>query len=301
MTNVNPWSKYWGTSNLQSSFFSQNSEDEAEVIQFWQGFAKNLIEDAKILDLATGNGIVPKILLDHNPLFHLVGVDQAAIKPELFFNEVYKPGSYKFHSNVDMCSLPFEKALFDGVTSQFGVEYSSSTDVYIEVSRVLKKYGRFQFLMHHIDSEPVKSSKLKTHEMSELMKDGGVIESLKNFARGQISFEQLEKSGGDYLNLTVNKTNQISGQLFNSIDQIFEVYATSKETAISLIGNLLERFYAQYERLMQMQNAAKNEKEMKIIIQSLESSGLNIERFETFHVGGLENLALVGWVLSGYK
>ena len=51
--------------------------------------------------------------------------------------------------NTDLSKLPFPDALFDGVTSQFGIEYADLAAATREAIRVLVPGGRGHFVLHH--------------------------------------------------------------------------------------------------------------------------------------------------------
>ena len=62
------------------------------------------------------------------------------------------PSAPRFDGKVDLASLPFENDVFDGITSQFGIEYADRDAAIAEAVRVLKPFGRGLFLMHHAKS-----------------------------------------------------------------------------------------------------------------------------------------------------
>lgn len=56
MERIDAWSRYWRTGRRASCF--ERSDMEAPLAHLWSEFASALPDGAKLLDLATGNGIV---------------------------------------------------------------------------------------------------------------------------------------------------------------------------------------------------------------------------------------------------
>ena len=58
------WSRYWSRGALHSCTGSFGDAYEGPIADFWrQGFGA-LAQGARVLDIASGNGPVPKLLLD---------------------------------------------------------------------------------------------------------------------------------------------------------------------------------------------------------------------------------------------
>jgi SAM-dependent methyltransferase len=53
---------------------------------------------------------------------------------------------------IDVGALPFEDGSYDGVFSQFGIEYGGRPAAFREAARVLRANGRGLFVMHHNES-----------------------------------------------------------------------------------------------------------------------------------------------------
>src|SRR5690606_41897355 len=87
---------------------------------FWDGIVDAMPADARVLDLATGNGALPLRLWeagDRLPGLQVDAVDLAALAPAW-----YKPVTHAgitFHSGVAMEKLPLADSSFDGFTSLF--------------------------------------------------------------------------------------------------------------------------------------------------------------------------------------
>ena len=159
--NADPWTLYWQGDHLQSCIANESQQDSDAIASFWQEFASSLDDGSTILDLACGNGAVPKILQASNDSFEICAVDRASIAPQKFLSNFGELAKVKFLPEIDICELPLEAESFAAVTSQFGLEYAPLTKACQSAARVLQQGGVIRLLMHHEDSEilrPVKSS-----------------------------------------------------------------------------------------------------------------------------------------------
>ena len=78
---MDPWTVYWQGDHLESCIASQSPEDSKEIAAHWQELASRLADAATVLDLASGNGVVPKILLSVDSPLDTFAVDNAGIAP----------------------------------------------------------------------------------------------------------------------------------------------------------------------------------------------------------------------------
>lgn len=127
-----------------------------------------------MLDVATGNGSVPRLLLEMFPDgVQVDAVDMARLKPT-WLDADNQPRVH-FHPGVAMEELPFPAASFDLVTSQFGIEYGQWPQSIEEAVRVCKPAGRVALLMHHVDSLVVRMGRIEARHQQFLLADDGVV------------------------------------------------------------------------------------------------------------------------------
>ncbi len=148
----NPWSLYWQGGNADSCIANTGAEDRALVSAGWRMLAEALPAGAKVLDLATGNGAVPRDLLTANDALVITGVDLAEIAPDSLLASQPALARVTFQGGIDICRLPFAEESFDAFTSQFVLEYAPLDAALSEAARVLCQGGRLQLLMHHAGS-----------------------------------------------------------------------------------------------------------------------------------------------------
>jgi SAM-dependent methyltransferase len=143
------WTQYWDDGHTESL-----PEDRAAglLVAFdsaWREFFSGFPDRARLLDLATGGGDVVRRAIAVGRNFNITGVDLADISAVSAALQVAGIG---FTGNTDLSNLPFPDATFDGVTSQFGIEYADVSAATHEAIRVLAPGGRGRFVLHRADS-----------------------------------------------------------------------------------------------------------------------------------------------------
>lgn len=167
------WSAYWAAGRLHSCIGTFDEGYGGAIGTFWEEVAR-AAAPGRTLDLATGNGAIPRLLLSlaaGDARLRIEAVDLAGIAPA-WHDPAVSP-ALRFHAGVAMEALPFADATFDLVTSQFGFEYARRDAALGEVLRVLASGGRIAFVMHHADSVLVRVGREEAvHGMRLLAGDG---------------------------------------------------------------------------------------------------------------------------------
>ena len=293
------WSLYWAADRLHSCVASDAKEDQDVLNTIWQEFARHLSDNAKVLDLATGNGAVPAALLSESPDLQIDAVDQADIKPDKYLSNYPNLKSVHFHANTDINKLSFEHHSFDVICSQFGVEYAGLCEATENILKYLKPGGSLLFLIHHQDSSVIQSSQVKILEMEELLQSEGLLEQLDKFLKTEIPFSQLESFGQKFLDSKALRTAEISGQVFAGINQIVTSLQADPKTAGMLGETLRFKFIGEYQRLCQMKNSAQSEEQMDEFKQLVLSKGVDINKHEPVYADKATNDYLLAWMIEG--
>lgn len=145
------WTRYWSGSGAKpGAGCLPNAAGPVEAAQkrVWQDFARRLPRGARVLDLATGNGVVLHWMAAVRRDLKLVGVDSAAALPPA-------PKGILLKAGVALEKLPFAEASFDAATSQFGFEYGEAGAAAAEIGRALRRGGSLLMLVHSRESEIV--------------------------------------------------------------------------------------------------------------------------------------------------
>lgn len=152
------WSRYWAQGALHSCATSYAGNYGGALAGFWRGVFDALPAGARVLDIATGNGALPQLLLQCRPrdALRIDAVDLAAIDPPwVRALPAAQRARLHLHPGVAAEHLPFDEATFDLVVSQYGFEYADTGRAAAELRRVLRPDGRVAMLLHHAASRPV--------------------------------------------------------------------------------------------------------------------------------------------------
>jgi ubiquinone/menaquinone biosynthesis C-methylase UbiE len=298
-----PWTLYWQADRLDSADALKSSGDYDAIRACWADFASVIGAGAQVLDLATGNGTVPAALLAADSSLKITGVDRADIDPHRYVASSGDLSSVEFRGGVDILELPFDDAVFDAVTSQFGIEYAALDAAIPESLRVLKPGGAVQFILHRSDSEVVEPSRLRRAEMDALLADGGVLQELRAFVKGATSLQQLEQAGQSHLDSEVQQSAGVSGQIFGGVKQVIEhMRVGRKRDAAELCETMLLRLGADRQRLLALEAVGRDQAGFDELQTALENAGV-----QTLEAGPLCGTAsgddefVIGWLYRGRK
>lgn len=295
-----PWTLYWQGGPLHSCIASQDQRDQVTIDALWTALAERLPPAAQVLDLACGNGAVPRSLLAARRDLAITAVDLAEIAPDRLLAAFEQLAHVRFIPRTDICRLPFPDEQFDAATSQFGLEYAPRSAALREAARVLRPGAMLRLLMHHSDSGVVRPAAAVIAEIEQLFQPAGLLEALQAFIAGRCSLEQLEAAGQAYLVGPQARTRHVSGQVLTGIDQIIRDIRGKPARARALAESMQARLQAERLRLTQLQTAALGEAEMADFRALAEYAGFRIDRVAPLRAGD-EDAALVGWEFSAQR
>ena len=180
------WSRYWSSGHTENIF--GNSRTNLE--RFWLGFVMAFPRGGRLLDLATGSGHVARLALRCGDGMRLglevTGVDYADIANARTLPATPQHCGLTLTGKVRIEALPFADASFDGVVSQFGIEYADLAPTATEIARVLKPGGRGLFVLHHKDSAITAMTGARLAARREVLGDAP-------FAQARALFEALAR------------------------------------------------------------------------------------------------------------
>ncbi len=300
MASKDPWSIYWQGGNLHSCIAAQATQDQAQIDGLWGDLARSMPEGAELLDLASGNGAVPRALLEANPGLSITAVDLADIAPDSLTGKFSELAKVQFLPGTDICDLPFEDARFDGVTSQFGLEYAPQAAALREAARVLKTGAPMRLLVHHSNSQIVGPAAALITELEALTSPGGLLETLMLFVNGHCELGRLEAAGQTYLDNPIGKSRHVSGQVMTGINRVIGDRQLFPERSFALASGMEQRLVAESVRLMQLRCAALDEEGACSLKAAVVDAGFGEVSIDEMSVGR-DDPMLVGWSLSGLR
>ena len=157
----NPWSVFWQKGAFASFLDEKSTLQNYQMRKFWFERMEETEPKQPILDVATGNGIVPQWLSEYaekkGKKFDLIGVDSAVIKPA---ND-----KLKLHGETpyERFTLPSNKK-FGTIVSHYGLEYGDMAKGLAHLHKNLKRGGMVIALVHSEDSVIVQTSR-KVYEL----------------------------------------------------------------------------------------------------------------------------------------
>jgi len=179
------WADYW-KADCAASCEPENPATAAEIARLWQGWLSGFPDGVRILDIATGNGIVLAYAAGaaraRGRRFALTGVDLADIDPPRYLRSL-DPAlrAASFRGGVAAEALPFPDSSFDVVVSQYGLEYADLERALAEAARVLVPGGALVWLAHADGSEIVRQHREQALELDYLLAADGPVAAMRRF------------------------------------------------------------------------------------------------------------------------
>jgi SAM-dependent methyltransferase len=170
------WTRHWASGAAHSCTGSSSQRYDGEAGEFWRQRWAQLPAGARVLDLATGNGPLPRDLCAQRPAgdWQCDAVDLAQVAPS-WLASLHEPlrSRLKFHAGTRMEALPFATGSMDCVVSQYGFEYAQREPAWQEVLRVLAPGGTAAFVMHHAQGRPVSLAREELQLIEQLTAPDG--------------------------------------------------------------------------------------------------------------------------------
>ncbi len=168
------WTRYWATGAANSCNGGVNLDYGGATAEHWrQVFAALPKTAAHVLDIGTGNGPLPRLLLScrHEADLRCDAVDCADVAPSWSTAD----GRVRFHARTAAEALPFADASFDLAMSQYGLEYSDTARAAQELRRVLKATGVVSLVVHRQGSRPVTLAQHEIEHVDWLLGESGLV------------------------------------------------------------------------------------------------------------------------------
>jgi len=309
------WDTYWQGSG-DAGAFTNGGVSHPAIRIFWEEFfstAKQKNDNAKIIDIATGNGAVVECALgffdDKQNQITALDVSAAAID--------------NIHSRFptikgivsDACSIPRKTRSFDIFTSQFGVEYAGYAAI-LEAARLVTDGGVLALLLHS-DPGSIHQECLQSLDAIERMQACQFVPlAIEMFDAGFRAVRGAERSAyekaakklapaiGELEAIMKQYGQHVAGdtiaRLYNDVGQIHQrIQHYEPDDVINWLKKMEGELIAYAGRMSSMSQSSINSSSFKQIKAAIEEQGFSIERAETLLVPDQE--LPMAWVLIAKK
>lgn len=307
------WDRHWRSGALSSLSAKNRSAEPQEAQNAWVSFFAALPINAAVLDIATGNGIVPALAQGYakaaGRTFRITGIDQAAIDPLSTVTEHKELlGGVKFIGGVSGESLPFPAAAFDAVTGQYALEYTEVDKTLSEVARVIKKGGRARFVLHAEASVTVQFNRPKVAQGSYFLNESGVFEALQAAVTAAFESRNLEGTRAAFRDKATEARETLkrmgeNAELQALLNNLVQAYIGRGRfdglgTFLRWLTEVRDEVAGQVAMIKAMDEAALSAGEFMALKAKFEKQGFLAEGSE-LHAG--PEKAFLAWTLSGVK
>ncbi len=318
------WDQYWSNGNIHSLSNAFTGNYEGAIAQFWKDKFSSLEDGAKILDIGTGNGAVAflaaEVALEKRVTFHISGIDLAKIDPAsaaASHPELEKLLPFiEFQGEISADVLPFESATFDLIVGQYALEYTSLKSTMAELRRVLNPHGQLSFIMHHVDSIIMQTTRDELEQAKLLFEETKLFLRARSMVKAMGDANTPEKREKLKYNKSAEKKRDNLNQAFSILQQRVEI-SEDPTFLLKAMNYVLELFkskallpmneklrYLKHsqqliegnrERIQDLYNACFDSSRSDEFNELCEINGFNKPEFSPFYN---ENNQLLGWTLQ---
>ena len=280
------WETYYRGGAIATGPTGPDGLYDLEVRRAWVGFFSSLPTEARLLDIATGNGVIPLIALEvarsRGAQWTIDATDLARIDPtQQVADGAERFAGVRFHPAVASEKLPFEDASFDAVSGHYALEYSDTAAALAQVHRVLKQvrlYRRVHRLVT-LDSAPEATLKAASDEL---------VAGLRVVREAHATAEARQPGSG-----------RVFAVAIDAAQKLLAARRTMKPALVGLeVDRAEEELRASWRRLNDLVGHALDDAGIAAVQQQATALGFTlIECHRLYHAG--ENL--VGWQLTMHR
>ena len=172
------WSAFWRTGSGASCF--DDCGMDLSLHQVWRELVDKLSPDARVLDLATGNGAVARLCAkraqERGIRLDIDAVDAARIDPPSYTSDPERLfRRVRFQGGVKLEKLPFGDERFLGIVSQFGFEYAEERAAIQETARVLAPGGHLRLIIHAKRGVVTRDIRYRVARLHSILEENGPV------------------------------------------------------------------------------------------------------------------------------
>jgi SAM-dependent methyltransferase len=292
-----PWAAFWndgGPAAQTASLAELSPATQARLDTPWRELSRSLPKRGKVLDLATGGGIVLELLRAARPDLQLTGVDAAKRLP--------KRAGMSLKAGVVNERLPFPAAAFDAVTSRFGIEYGALEASAHEAARILRPGGRLVLILHHADGVVLRHNRERLEALRWAALESGWFGRAMTVARGPVlgGLPQPGSIRAAPAEAAAKFPDQpVAAEFLTGLNQVLAMGASKAPAEITkTLDILLGRAHDEISRLEALVAAACSLDRVEMLRDAFAQVGVAIDKPATLTDG---HGAVLAWHLSGCK
>ncbi len=309
------WESYYKGGALATGPIGPDGTYDLEVRQAWEEFFSALPATARILDIGTGNGVVPLIARELSIArgldWEIHASDLAQIDPPRFVPDgARRLAGIRFHAGVANEKLPFEDQAFNAVSGHYALEYSDIGAALTQIHRVLMPGGVAQFILHSTDSALVQSAHQSMQEADLVLKQTRIYRRLHKLVTMEHVTPVVTERATNELVMAIRSLKQAlaqaqpgGGRTFRVVlDAVQKLLTARKQMRPQQVGMEVDRaereLRASARRLNDLLTHALAAQDILVIEQQSATVGFTaIESLPLFHAGKVS----VGWLLVMHK
>jgi ubiquinone/menaquinone biosynthesis C-methylase UbiE len=310
------WETYYRGGALSTCPTAPDGGYDQEVREAWVDFFSALPDGARLLDVGTGNGVVPLIAADTAATlgrqWQIHGTDLARIDPVKHVpNGTTRFAGITFHPGVATEKLPFDDALFDAASAHYAFEYADTGAALRELHRVLKPGADAQFIVHHNESALVRAALQSLHEANWLFSEAKIYRRVHKLVTMEGDFGEATRTTAASLRAAIQELKggidvarrrgggRVLMVALDAVQKLLEMRKTVAPAKVGLeVDRAEEAMRDSVRRLKDLVAHARSDADMAAMEDQARVAGFEVvARSPQFHGGN----NLVGWRVRLHK
>lgn len=300
---MDKWLEYWQQDELQADVFTDKDGNKHEaLLTFWQQHIAKFAGGESVLDIASGAGAIYRCIPDIS-LYDAHALDISSDALTRLKSDV--PSVHTHAQMLDDAS--FTQQQFDGVFSQFGIEYLGDSG-FSHVPRLLKDGATCIFLSHIkggvVDQVTQQSLQgLKIVEQTQFLNLAqNVADAFQTDDKQQVQqcvglFMKVEPMLAQYC-AKVPQGHHV--HLYEGVKKLLSNYNNYEHSIIiKWIDVARQQALENIERLQSMHNAALDQDDIDRLSSTLAKQGLSVTSAKPFYLRAEDPPA--AWEIIGVK